>query len=102
MININIKEDCKDGKIIRVLIEADGHAGFNPGNDIVCSAVSTLFYTFGAYASSKEGAECDCVFADGCSKIKVSGDIDEAYKMFNMGLKMIEKKYPENICMGGV
>lgn len=101
MINIIIKETQENGKS-SVIIEADGHAGFNPGNDIVCSAVSTLFYAFGAYASSKEGVECNCIFSDGCSKIKALGDIDEAYKMFKMGLKMIEKKYPENICINGV
>lgn len=37
MINITVKPDA---------IELDGHALFNPGNDIVCAGVSALVQTF--------------------------------------------------------
>ena len=34
----------------RYTLEAEGHAGFYPGNDIVCAAVSALLQTCWAYA----------------------------------------------------
>lgn len=97
MINIQLTEKKENEKVCSVTINGVGHAGFNTGNDIVCSAVSTLFYTFGAFVSSKSNAECECRFDKGKARIKASGDIDDNYRMFKLGLKMIEEQYPENI-----
>ena len=88
MIRIKIKE-----KPSGITISANGHANYNPGNDIVCSAVSALFYAFGAYVTSTAGVECECKFGDGYSMIKCTEGVDEAFKMFELGLRMIEAEY---------
>ena len=96
MIDIIIKEKKENGKVYKIDVEAMGHANFNPGNDIVCSAVSTLFYALGNYVLQKD-VDAKCVFEKGYSKIQAEGNLHEAYEMFEGGLRLIKDKYPECI-----
>ena len=92
---INIKVSVKDDEYS---IEADGHALFNPGNDIVCSAVSALFYAFAGFLHNSSVVRCaDVHFNSGDAKIKARGDIQQAFDVFMIGLLQIEKAYPSNL-----
>lgn len=92
---INIKVSVKDDEYS---IEAEGHALFNSGNDIVCSAVSALFYAFSGFLhNSSVVKRADIHLNSGDAKIKARGDIQQAFDMFMIGLLQIEKSYPKNI-----
>lgn len=94
MITITIDQTKDETKIV-----ADGHAGYNPGNDIVCSAVSALFYAFGAYVTSTSGIETKCKFGDGHSEIWLNKGAGEAFKMFKLGLQLIEAEFPQCVSL---
>lgn len=90
-VNITVKND-------EYLIKAEGHALFNPGNDIVCSAVSALFYAFAGFLhNSSVVRRADVHLNSGNAKIKARGDIQQAFDMFMIGLLQIEKAYPSNL-----
>jgi uncharacterized protein YsxB (DUF464 family) len=90
-ITISIKNDDYN-------ISANGHALFNPGNDIVCSAVSALFYAFAGFLhNNSKVRRADVHLESGDAKIKASGDIKQAFDVFVIGLLQIEKSYPDNI-----
>lgn len=79
-------------------ISAQGHALFNPGNDIVCSAVSALFYAFAGYLHNDSNVRrADIHLDSGDAKIKAKGDIRQAFDVFIIGLLQIEKAYPSFI-----
>jgi hypothetical protein len=59
--------------------------------------VSALFYAFGAYLTSESGDKAECRFGDGYSLIKFSNGGGEAFKMFELGLKLIESEYNEYV-----
>ena len=92
---INIKVSVKDDEYS---IEADGHALFNPGNDIVCSAVSALFYAFAGFLYNDSKVRRFGIHLDsGDAKIEARGDIQQAFDVFMIGLLQIEKAYPSNL-----
>lgn len=97
-VNITVSDDTYD-------ISAEGHALFNPGNDIVCSAVSALFYAFAGYLHNDSKVRRDDIHLDsGDAKIKAKGDIKQAFDVFIIGLLQIEKAYPSfiNIELNGI
>ena len=87
--------------ITPVSISVCGHAGYNPGNDIVCSAVSALVQTFEASAREFTTDEIISSLEDGDAVIawpraptaELSLLIDSLY----LGLCMMAESYPENI-----
>ena len=90
-VNITVSDDTYD-------ISAEGHALFNPGNDIVCSAVSALFYAFAGYLhNDSKVRRADIHLDSGDAKIKAKGDIKQAFDVFIIGLLQIEKAYPDNL-----
>lgn len=78
-----------------------GHAGYNPGNDIVCAAVSALVQTFEASAREFTTDEIRSSLQDGNAAIswpraptaKLELLIDSTY----LGLIQLAETYPENI-----
>jgi uncharacterized protein YsxB (DUF464 family) len=82
---------------------AEGHAEYNPGNDIVCSAVSTLLQTLWA------GLEVCCFtpveHKQESGKFVLNGKCryphkDRAVVVFDTilyGLELIAEQYPENV-----
>ena len=90
-VNITVSDDMYD-------ISAEGHALFNPGNDIVCSAVSALFYAFAGFLYNDSKVRRFGIHLDsGDAKIKAKGDIKQAFDVFIIGLLQIEKAYPSFI-----
>lgn len=92
-------------------LEMKGHADYNPGNDIVCSAISALAYTLvGALDNMKNckrytnlndfdlvHKENEGDFICRVSKIAVGHKIKTIFQTIYIGLKQIELQYPEHI-----
>ena len=91
--------------ITPVALSVQGHAGYNPGNDIVCAAVSALVQTFEASAREFTTDEIKSSLQDGDAVIswpraptrELSLLIDSLY----LGLCMMAESFPENITVTG-
>lgn len=86
--------------MIRIEIEKDkvtlkGHAEYNPGHDIVCAAVSALFYTLLGYLEEKARVD-EAKEESGDAWITFHGG-GEALEMFSLGVRQISETYPENV-----
>ena len=88
-------------------IEINGHAGHGKkGKDIVCSAISTLFYTLGeALYESAEMLKEAPIFKDEegdgylCCypKEEYEGNIARTYWTILVGMQMVAQQYPKNV-----
>lgn len=79
------------------VVTIEGHAGFNPGNDIVCAAVSTAMFMYLNTLIFKN-IEYELYAADGSYKIRAKNSEVEPYlDMLTVGLKMIQQEYPEYV-----
>jgi len=100
MITVSISGE--DGKF---RAESVGHALYNPGNDIVCSAVSCLMYTLaGAIENMTETGSKDIVRDAGNTIVAFEGgdehdnDVAEVLFMFvAIGLVQMQKQYPDHL-----
>jgi uncharacterized protein YsxB (DUF464 family) len=100
MINITFRPKTME-------LEVQGHAGHGKkGKDIVCSAISTLFYTLGeALYQSTEMLEEAPIFKDEegdgylcCSpKEEYEGNIARTYWTILVGMQMVAEQYPKNV-----
>lgn len=100
MINITFKPKTME-------LEIHGHAGHGKkGKDIVCSAISTLFYTLGeALYESIDMLEEAPIFKDEegegyirCTpKEEYEGNIARTYWTVLVGMQMIAEQYPKNV-----
>lgn len=85
-------------------LTAKGHAGYCPGNDIVCAAVSALLQTL-AQRVMKEFSAGRLVsenirLESGDSKIKYTGSnriMDEIADTIEDGLNGIQESFPEHL-----
>lgn len=82
---------------------AKGHAGFNPGNDIVCSAVSCLLQTLYAGLEIKCDAKVSQRQEDGYYEIQAEyydGNkrmVEAVFGSVVIGLELIAGGYPANV-----
>jgi len=91
----------KDGVLCGV--HAKGHAEYNPGNDIVCSAISCLLQTLYAglemrcfakvHHEQKSGQFCIDVGIEDRNRER----IDALFDSVIYGLELIAEKYPNNV-----
>lgn len=84
------------------VVRADGHAGYQPGNDIVCAAISAILYALaGAMLNlpcaglmhSEESGRCMVR----CTPLTDAAN--GAWKMAEIGLKQIAAGYPDHVRM---
>ncbi len=75
-------------------IEISGHA---EDNELVCAAVSGLFYALLGYLKESDCAPKLLYANHGDAKIVFEGTKKEAVKMFLAGLREIEKEHSENL-----
>lgn len=79
----------------------EGHAGYNPGNDIVCSAASALGQAlYGYLDNNRDKITVDRMDKDkGQMHISIKGDTSllPAFEVVTLGLMQIAKKYPEHV-----
>lgn len=86
-----------------IKIDMSGHAGFaEKGNDIVCSAISTIEYIITSYASMNpdKGYLKRHDAGAGYSIIRIIPASDEIYAVIEaavLGLMGLEESYPEYI-----
>lgn len=83
-------------------INVSGHAGFNPGNDIVCSAISMLCGALDNACSGKDGYASSGTDGNGYFRCVYHGKNREIIGMFDMvvgGFKMLAQEYPDYICV---
>lgn len=85
-----------------VLFEAHGHADYDdPGNDIVCAAFSCLTRTIARYCQKRDLLESIKVCEDGIyfrlDPLAESKSVAIAAEILILGLKDLEKEFPENI-----
>lgn len=88
----------EDNEICRLVIS--DHAGYNPGNDIVCAGISAIAYTMAGYLHNKKEVEIlDETIKDGFFSITFRGDeyASEVYHAIWIGLLQIEKKFPSHL-----
>ena len=100
MIKITFRPDDFD-------VVVDGHADFaEKGNDIVCSAVSTLFYTLGqTLFESREMLSEDVIFEDKdgkghlkcVPKSEYVGNIARSFLTIMQGFLLVAGNYPDNV-----
>lgn len=78
---------------------AVGHADYNPGNDIVCAAVSCLTYTL-AKRLNQTGCNIPSdVLKSGCASFSFTRNkrTREILKTVKCGLEGLSSEYPENV-----
>lgn len=100
MLNISFKPKTLE-------LEITGHAKYgNEGGDIVCAAISSLFYTL--YETLNQSAEMQekapefkDEYGDGYlrsyPKKEYEGNIACIYRTILIGLELIARNYPENV-----
>jgi uncharacterized protein YsxB (DUF464 family) len=72
-----------------------GHAGYNPGNDIVCAGASAISYTLLGMLDHL-GVEYDSIEEPGDMRVVLSSkriDVRKAFQMAIIGLAQIAKAY---------
>lgn len=77
-------------------LRMDGHAGDN----IVCAALSTIYYTLAVMLTNCHGAEIRHDEWEGNSELVCNGDspeIQAAIKMAHLGFMQVEQTYPTNV-----
>ncbi len=86
-------------------IRAEGHAGYNPGNDIVCAAISALMQTLYAAMDSVCHAAAEERHSDGRMAVIAYKERDnrkEAETLFHgvlCGLELIAEEYADCVKM---
>jgi uncharacterized protein YsxB (DUF464 family) len=91
------------------ILNEEGHAEFNPGNDIVCSAISALTYTLVCGARNIEGVKFITErLLPGDVRVVMTTKTESAMKAldvlfdtFTCGFLMLEKSYPKNVHVEG-
>ena len=87
----------RDGEKMRMTL--DGHAGYGRlGNDIVCAAVSGIFYALVGYLRSfkRDSVEIRAI-EYGHADIICSPDCEEALKLACMGIYEVALTYPDHV-----
>ena len=81
---------------------AEGHAEYNPGNDIVCSAISCLLQTL--YAGLEMQCYAQCILSTGDGRYEIDcaigdkrGEVKALFDSIVFGLHLIAKEYPDNV-----
>jgi len=84
----------------------DGHAGYNPGNDIVCAAVSALGMALaGSLRAVRDLDIVRCECRGGKLRIETrplaaaaeQAPVDAVYRTVYVGLKQVEAGYPQHV-----
>lgn len=88
--------DCAAGEYT---LRVTGHAGFRPGNDIVCAAVSALVC---ALAVALDALEADVTAlrmepGDVTIAARAGGGVETAFLVARTGLELLAGAYPENV-----
>ncbi len=80
-------------------LRIEGHTGYSDyGEDMVCAAISGIFYAFGGYlAAFRDDKVIIHALESGFVDIDCSVECEELLKAVCFGLLLIRKAYPENL-----
>jgi uncharacterized protein YsxB (DUF464 family) len=87
-------------------LKINGHAGYNPGNDIVCSAISALAYTFlfaiididaKTINYKDEPGDYYCYVDLKKQNESVIQKANIIFRVVYIGIKKIAETYPQNV-----
>ena len=74
-----------------------GHAGYSQGQDIVCAAVSILFFTLANRISERGDREEAAFFRSGEGKIFVPEELERELSLVRSGISLLAEKYPGKV-----
>lgn len=83
-------------------IDLSGHAGYNPGNDIVCAGVSALVQTFVLAVEELTTTDIDVTRAEDGYIERITWDgmspaFNTLLDALTLGVGSIAESYPENV-----
>lgn len=85
-------------------ITIHGHAGYRPGNDIVCAAVSMLTYTLAQVLKDmQEEGKLDCEITLDCGNAEFliypwnGEELETVLQVIKTGFELLVHKYPCNV-----
>lgn len=79
-------------------VDVAGHAGYDPGHDIVCAGVSALCQAFEMWCINRSDISiCRMESRKGRFLLDGRGCADDALLMLYLGLQGIQKSFPENL-----
>jgi uncharacterized protein YsxB (DUF464 family) len=86
-------------------MDVKGHAEFNPGNDIVCSSISTLAYTFlgmimemeKSFSKKVESGDYHCRVWVNKRDTADFTRLKTVYDTICVGVQLVAQSYPENV-----
>lgn len=91
----------------RYCVDISGHAGYNPGQDIVCAAVSVLAYTYmQCVRDMEEAGELEKmrleympgkVLVDVTAKPIACKHLDSVIEVIETGLELLHHQYPGHV-----
>lgn len=91
----------------RYQLDIRGHAGYNPGNDIVCASVSILAYTMAQEMQELDDLglfrNMECLMEEG--NVHIVAEIREArgwrfdalFHTILTGFELLNNRYPQNV-----
>lgn len=90
-------------------VTIEGHAGYcdEKGKDIVCAAMSILYYTFCMMLTEQESKLLSLEMSEGegtykikwCPQEGYAEIIDTVYDMFLTGVRLLHENYPNNVIL---
>ena len=88
----------------RSVLDMEGHADYNPGNDIVCAGASAVVNALAGWlvnSGDKLTGKPEIVMESGRAHISARGGVavHEAFKQALCGLANIQQSYPKNISL---
>lgn len=95
MITARLEKDSK-----KIKLSITGHAMYNPGNDILCSAASMLGQAAVTMVGNMKGVYSEANMGSGKLEMTVFGDTEkimERLAVMITGFQMLEAAYPEYV-----
>lgn len=79
-------------------ITMDGHAGFNPGNDVVCAGLSAIMTALQGYLNNIP-ERCTIITKPGHCVAQAPCDMRliSVFELAEIGFLQIEAAYPDNV-----
>lgn len=78
-------------------IRMEGHAGYNPGNDIVCAAVSGLTEQLGCYLLQHDNTADVRMLSGDAAISSINPFTDLLFDLTEFGLRCIAQTYPDHV-----
>ena len=95
MITAKLEKDSK-----KIKLSITGHAMYNPGNDIVCSAASVLGQAAVTMVQNMQGVYTEANMKPGNLEMIVFGDTEkimDRLAVMTTGFRMLSAAYPEYV-----